>query len=280
MLHLIDDPDEEVFHTVSEKLISFGKEIIPNLENLWENTQNNELQERIEQLIHKLHFRDLTEDFTAWKNGDKNLLTGALLVARYHYPDMDTEKVLQDVEKIRRNTWLELNNYLTSLEQANIITGIIYNYFKLKGTEIAYGNPDDFLINKVLETKKGNGISNGLVYLIICELLDIPVKCINIPRQFVLGYMDIQAGIVRPAAHPADKIKFFIDPVNGQIYSHTDVENYFKRLSVPSTPSYYKAKTNIKVIQFLLSEFAKCYDTDNNRYKQQELESLINLLDG
>ena len=29
LLHLIDDPDDEVYSTVSEKIISFGKEIIP-----------------------------------------------------------------------------------------------------------------------------------------------------------------------------------------------------------------------------------------------------------
>lgn len=45
LLHLIDDPDEDVYKTVSEKLVSFGKEIIPNLEHLWENIHNEDLQE-------------------------------------------------------------------------------------------------------------------------------------------------------------------------------------------------------------------------------------------
>ena len=36
LLHLIDDPDEFVYNAVSDKIISFGKEIIPNLEHLWE----------------------------------------------------------------------------------------------------------------------------------------------------------------------------------------------------------------------------------------------------
>jgi len=68
LFHLIDDPDEEVYSTVSTRLISFGKGIIPNLENLWEITNREDIQERIETIIHKLHFRDLTEDFTSWKN--------------------------------------------------------------------------------------------------------------------------------------------------------------------------------------------------------------------
>ena len=86
LFHLIDDPDQEVFDTVSEKIVSLGRAIIPNLENLWENTPNEEVQVRIESLIHKLHFRDLTIDFTQWKNGTSDLLQGALLVARYQFP--------------------------------------------------------------------------------------------------------------------------------------------------------------------------------------------------
>ena len=32
LFHLIDDPDEEVFSSVSERIVSLGRAIIPNLE--------------------------------------------------------------------------------------------------------------------------------------------------------------------------------------------------------------------------------------------------------
>ena len=48
LLHLLDDPDKEVFETVSDKIIHYGKEVIPKLENLWENTKDGEVQQRIE----------------------------------------------------------------------------------------------------------------------------------------------------------------------------------------------------------------------------------------
>lgn len=279
LFHLIDDPDNDVYSTVSNKIISFGKAIIPNLEDLWENTINEEVQERIELLIHKLHFDDLTADFINWKNGSIELLQGALLTAQYHYPEMQALQALQEIEKMRRNIWLELNNYLTPLEQINVLTSIIYNYYKQKGVEIAYNQPEDFLINKTLETKKGNAISNGIIYLVLCELLDIPVKAINIPRQFILGYFDSQYEFLNPAGHSSQKIIFYIDPLNGQIYSHKDVESYFKRISVPPTTSYFKPKDNRQIIQFLLEELSKCYDNDLNRYKMEELLTLVKLLD-
>ncbi len=279
LFHLIDDPDEEVYSTVSNRLISFGKGIIPNLEDLWENTNKEEVQERIETIIHKLHFRDLTDDFINWKNGDCELLAGALLVSRYHYPEMQETKALQEIEKLRRNIWLELNNYLTPLEQINVITSILYNYYKQKGVEISYSLPEEFLITKTLETKKGNAIGNGILYLVLCSLLDIPVKATNIPRQFILGYFDPKNEFMNPVSHSSEKINFFIDPLNGNIYSHQDVENYFKRISVAPSDSYFRQLGNKRIIQFLLEELSKCFDNDRNRYKMEELLTLVKLLD-
>jgi regulator of sirC expression with transglutaminase-like and TPR domain len=279
LLHLIDDPDEDVYSTVSEKIVSFGKDIIPNLENLWERTGDEDVQERIELLIHHLHYRDLTDDFVTWAAGDTDLLEGALLVARYHYPDLDETLVFQEIEKLRRNTWLELNNYLTPMEQINIVTSIYYNYFKQKGVEFAYSNPDDYLINKSLEGKKGNALSNGIIYLALCEMLDIPVKAINIPRQFILAYIDPQHDLLNPVGHASEKINFYIDPLNGAMYSHQDVEAYFKRVSVPPVPSYFRQMTNKRIIQYLLEELSKCFDNDRNSYKMKELLLLANLLD-
>ena len=155
LFKLLDDPDEEVFGAVTDRIVGFGKTIIPNLEHLWENTPSEHTQERIELIIHRLHFTDLTEDFRQWSlSGHHDLLVGALLVSKFQYPDLSTSATLLEVEKIRRNIWLELNNYLTPLEQIRIVTGILYSYYNLKGNEIAYTDVNEFLIHKVLESKK------------------------------------------------------------------------------------------------------------------------------
>ena len=277
---LIDDPDEEVFSSVSERIVHYGRGIIPNLENLWENTTRNDIQERIEMLIHRLHYTDLVNDLTEWRDSAyHDLLFGALLVAKFQYPELQTTPVLQEIEKIRRNVWLELNSFLTPLEQANVVSSILYNYYNLKGSEIAYLNPDDFFIHKVLQTKKGNAVSNGILYLIIGEMLDIPVRAINIPRQFVLAFFNSEYDPNNSAINPKQKINFYVDATTGQPFTHKDVDNYFKRISVPPVPSYFKPLSNKKVIQYLLEETAKCFDNEKDEYKKIELIQLANLLD-
>ncbi len=63
---LIDDPDEEVFSTVGNRIVEYGAGIIPNLEHLWENTISDDVQGRIEMLIHRLHYCDLLRDVGEW----------------------------------------------------------------------------------------------------------------------------------------------------------------------------------------------------------------------
>jgi regulator of sirC expression with transglutaminase-like and TPR domain len=279
LLTLIDDPDQDVFEAVSEKIVDYGKPIIANLEHLWETTPEEHTQERIELLIHRLHYRDLVEDFRQWNiSGHHDLMLGALLVAKFQYPDLSTSPVLGEIEKIRRNIWLELNNYLTPLEQINIVTSILYSYYGLKGGETNYMEPNEFLLHKTLQAKRGNQIGNGILYLVLCELLDIPVRAINLPKQFVIAYF--KPGYSEEnLPDPYHKIEFFIDPASGQVFTHQDVESYFKRISVPPVNSYFKPRMNKQVIVQLLEEFSKCFDGEKEKFKQKELIELASLLD-
>ena len=279
LLNLIDDPDEEVFGAVSSKIVEYGRNIIPNLENLWETTPDEDTQERIELLIHRLHVSDLSEDFRQWSiAGHHDLMVGALLSSKFHYPELATASVLVEIEKLRRNIWLELNNYLTPLEQVRIVTGILFGYYGLKGSETSYKEVNEFLVHKTIETKRGNQISNGILYLILCDLLDIPIKAVGVPKQFVLAYFRYGYSN-EPLEKQLDKIEFFIDPTTGQVFTHKDMESYFKRISVPSVHAYFKPFSNKRVIQNLLEEMSKCFDEEKTMYKKKELLQLAALLD-
>lgn len=277
LLSLIDDPDEDVYLTVSNRLFSFGKDIIPNLEHKWETIQNEIAQERIELLIHRLHFSELTIEYKNWLQKKGTLLEAAIIVSKYHYPEVDVQEIYQWIEKIRKNIWLELNNYLTPLEQINVFNSILFNYYKHQGVEINFNNPDQFLINKTLQNKTGNAISYGILYLILCELVDIPVYAVQIPKQFILGFFN--ETLLDPSAkkNPLSAINFFIDPYSGQMYSAKDVENYFKKTKQSPRFDYFLPMNNQQVIQYLLIQLSKCFENENNLYKKEELIYLSNL---
>ncbi len=280
MFHLLDDPDQEVFDTVASKILLYGKEIIPNLENLWENTIDESIQERIELLIHRVHYQDLQAALRTWSLSEQqDLLEGAILTARYQFPDLARSQITGEIERIKRNIWLELNNYLTPLEQINVLNSMIYNYFGLKGEEISYQRRNQFFLNQVIESKKGNPFTNGIIYQALCSMLDLPVYAVNIPRQFILAYFDSFVDFSMPVEPDDYRILFYIDPLQGQIYTQQDVDTYLKRVSVPAVPSYFKPQSNKRIIQLLLEELAKCFREDKDQYRQDELMNLSSILE-
>lgn len=278
LLSLMDDPDEEVFGLVSKRIVDYGSNIIPTLEHWWETNPDEQVQQRIENLIHRLHYKDLQQDLLNWKNETQpELLAGALLCARFQYPDLSLAPVLTDIEKLRRNVWLELNNYLTPLEQINVLTSILFSYYGLKGQPKDFTKPDEFLLHKVLTTKKGNHIGNGLLYLILCERLDIPIQAIRIPGQFVLVYF--KPDLISENPTPGNtRIEYFIEPASGQVFTQRDVEAYFQRAQLSLDKEFLQPQNNIETIAHVLGELSHCFDNEKEQHKKIELQELVALL--
>jgi hypothetical protein len=280
LLKLIDDPDDEVFDTVAEKILNYGRAIIPNLESLWEHTEDESIQERIELLIHRVHFQDLQEELLEWSRARRpELLKGAIIIAKYQFPDLNVPYILTQFDQIRRNIWLELNNYLTPLEQVNVFNSILYNYYKLQGHELTERDPKFFFINQVLESKQGNSYSIGVLYLALCELLDIPVFAVNVPRQFVFAYIDTLHHFFSPDTEGVQQIQFFIDPISGVVYTLKDVETYLKKINAAGEKdSYFTPLLPKKVIYKMLEELCLCYRYKKEDQKADEIQQLMNII--
>src|ERR1051326_7042063 len=100
LIRLLDDNDTEVFEHIESKLVTLGKSVIPILEREWSSSLDALLQQRIENIIHRIQLDSLHDELREWtRNGGVDLLKGALLVARYQYADLNEEQVLQSLDK-------------------------------------------------------------------------------------------------------------------------------------------------------------------------------------
>jgi regulator of sirC expression with transglutaminase-like and TPR domain len=280
LFKLIDDPDEEVFNTIADRLLNYGTPIIPDLEHLWENTLDEATLERIEIMIYKLRLQDLKEAFVEWKSKpDPSLFEGALLVTKFQFPELAIDSLRHQMEKIRRNIWLELNNYLTPLEQANVIRNILFNYYQIKGVEVNYEKPEEFLISAPLQSKKGNAIANTLLYAELCQQLEIQAQFINIPKQCIIAFYASDWDPEELVTNPQEFIQFYVEGTTGNAFSQKDLDQYMIRSNIEPKNSYYKPLSNVKIIKKHLLEFAKCFSSPTLQYKQKDLTDLANLLD-
>src|SRR5690606_6314806 len=93
LVSLLDDDDNQIITQVVEKIRSLGKDVIPFLEQEWENSFSPHVQRRIEELIHELQYEVLKERLRTWRESDEqDLLTGMWLIATYQYPDIELIK--------------------------------------------------------------------------------------------------------------------------------------------------------------------------------------------
>lgn len=280
LFKLIDDPDEEVFNTISDRLLDYGSPIIPDLEHLLENTLEENTLERIELMIYKLRFNDLKEAFMEWQlKPNPSLFEGALLLTKFQYPELPTDILRHQMEKIRRNIWLELNNYLTPLEQANVLRNILFNYYQIKGVEVNYDKPADFLIAAPLQSKKGNPFANTLLYAELCQQLELEAHYINIPKQCIIAFYAADYDETQVYSNPQEYIQFYVEGTTGHAFSQKDLDQYFLRSNIEPKNAYYKSLSNVRIIKKHILEFAKCFTSPTLQYKQKDLTELANLLE-
>jgi hypothetical protein len=276
LLRLLDDPDVEVFETISSKIMKYGKEIIPNLENIWEHTTDSMTQERIENIIHKVNFNEVQHNFNLWFSADHpSLLTGALHLSRFRFPELQDDSVRKTIKSIYQSCWLELNNYLTPLEQITIINSIFYSMYKFKGFGLEANKPSHFYINEVVESRTGNNYSLGILYSILCEMLDIPVYMVQLPRQSLLAYFDTIHDFFNLESEPVKKIQFYIDPSSGTIFTQNDVNAYIKKYGFKTEDSNFYPLGNKDVLAHTLEALSYVYEELEEYDYKDEIQQLL-----
>ena len=61
LIQLLDDSDHEVYKHVHAKLLSYGPEVVPLLEQAWGSELNPAAHERLEDIIHEIQFEALLD---------------------------------------------------------------------------------------------------------------------------------------------------------------------------------------------------------------------------
>jgi regulator of sirC expression with transglutaminase-like and TPR domain len=262
LISLLDDPDEEIFSHIREKLLSYGSPVIPFLEKEWEKSFESTIQTRIENIIHHIQFSDTFENLKEWvKNGGENLLTGILLVARYQYPDLDEAAIHKQIETIKHDVWLELNPNLTALEKVRVLNHIIFEVHGFSGNTTNFHAPQNSYINNVLESKRGNPLSLSIVYTIIAQALEMPVYGVNLPEHFILAYAIEQTDLPVPITDKDEKVMFYINPFSkGTVFGKSEVDSFLRQLKVKPTPSFYEPCTNIDMIRRVINNLSYAYE--------------------
>ncbi len=267
LVSLLDDQDDQIVTQVVDKIRSLGREAIPFLEQEWESNFNPLVQRRIEELIHDLQYELLKFRIEEWYvSKDQDILTGLWLIATYQYPDLEIEKLKQELEQIYYEAWLEFKPDLYPFDQVKVLNGVLFNKLKFGANTKNFHSPGNSMINIVLETHRGNPITLCIIYLLVAQKLKMPVSGVNLPNLFIVTYKD-------------EKNQFYINAFNkGLIFSKQDIENYIHELRLTPQDSFFQPCSNLEIIRRVFRNLIMSFDKMGEHEKAEEVKELLLLI--
>lgn len=288
LIALLDDEDEEITQHVEEKLLSLGQPIIPVLEHEWSSVNNIHHQQKIENVIHRIQFENLLNELRRWRDSEEqDLLDGVYIVSKYRYPDLDKQKIINEIDRIRLDIWLELHYDLTSFEKVRIMNHVLYAIHGFKGNTDQYHDPQNSFINIVLESKRGNPIMLAVVYMLIAQRLNIPIYGVNLPQHFVLAYKE-----ENPLHHSSDpfntkpkldyregRVLFYINAFNqGAVFSKSNLEQFLRQIRIEPRLEFFDACGNVDIVKRVLRNLIVAYQKQGKVNKAGEVHKMLSVL--
>ena len=280
LIKLLDDPDTEVSSHVEEKLLAYGSEVLQQLESAWAQSLDTILQERIENIVHKIQFQNIKRELELWHiSGAFDLLQGILIINKYQYPDLDEQKIINQLEDIKREIWMQIIYDMSPVEKVKLINHVLYGVYGFTGNSSNHQDPQNSYLSQVLESKKGNQILLAVIYSIIAQKLDIPIYGVNLPQHFILAYVEEDLVDFTLEDNDLDRqILFYINAFNkGFIFGRKDVDAFLKQLNLQPMQHFYEPCTNVDIIQRVLRNLISSYEKLSAVEKVSELEELLSL---
>ena len=272
LISLLEDPDKEIFDSVKSRLVELGVEVLPEHESAWESNYDSLIQERSENIIYEIHFRDIVKSLKKWiQKKDKNLLEAWFIISKYQYPDIDEQFYRTKIYNLVSQINLEVEQTYSELEKISAFNRVFFTQNGFRGNTRNFQSPDNSFINTVIDKHMGNPLTLSMLYIIIAEKINLPICGVNMPKHFIIGFEDVNE-------INGDPIKFYINPFNkGAILNRQDLEVYLKREKLKEDSKYFTPCGNTTVIKRLLNNLFHSFTFQSKNEKAQEIITLIRL---
>lgn len=281
LVTLLDDPDTTVFQMVEQELLKEDEAIIPALEKKWEQSFDENSQNRIENIIQSLQFKRTLGGLKNWINqtpGTQDLFEGFCAIDKFQYPDLNPLNLTLKIENLRKSIWLELNNSLTLLEKTTILNHFIFN---LNGYSVNLSNPNspqNCFLNQVLDTKRGNPVSMSIFYTIIARAIELPAYLVDFPKNPLVAIVDAELAQKVHGSTRDTEVLFYINPSNkGAITSRKEIDYHLKRNDYQPIEKYAEPKPDVLFIQRLVESMLEAYNSVGFTEKERKIKLLLSL---
>jgi regulator of sirC expression with transglutaminase-like and TPR domain len=125
----------------------------------------------------------------------------------------------------------------------------------------------------VLESRKGNPLSRAIIYLTLCQKLNLTVYGVNLPQHFVMVYID---ELIFSSENKEDNIMFYINPFSkGAIFSKREIDIFLNQLSIEPQKSFFLPCSNVEILKRLIRNLITSYTNLDEHDKIDDLKEML-----
>ena len=169
---------------------------------------------------------------------------------------------------------------MTPVEKVSVINKVLYEDYNFKGDKTNYHSAENSSIGKLLQNKKGNPLTNSILYIEIGRLLNLPIMGINLPNHFIVGYLDPNKGNLNPKNYKFNKedVSFYINPFSqGIILKHNDIQDFIREINVINNNYYLTPCPYADITKRMLTNLNFSYRKSEEIQIKNDLKKIMSL---
>ena len=172
------------------------------------------------------------------------------------------------------NIYLSESKSLSAIDKVKLLNYVIYDLNNFTRNTSNFYSPQNSFINQVLETRKGNPITLGIIYLSVAQKLKLPIYGVNLPKSFILAYMNEYRHYESPDI--TNDILFYINPYNkGTVLNRKEIDHFVYQQKLKAEPSFFAPCDNKSIIMRVITNLIIAYQKLGFLDKIKLLEEIL-----
>ncbi len=270
LISLLDEPDKELFTQISKELIGMGNVAIKPLEHVWETALNDDIRDRVEDILRQIQIHNRCEEIQAWMDGEEqNMEDMFAIFSRIVDPNFDEAEMRITLGQLNAELWVELHENMTALEQVKVFNHFIFETKSFTVDRMTPFEMGNMFMHQVLQRKKGNDLTLGLLYLYFAKKNHISLYGVHLPQNFLVAYTTEEP-------HSVSDILFYINPFsNGIVFPYNDLKEFLKKENISHKAEYFEICTLTDIFKRWLRTLVRVYEFNGSTLKAEEVNIIL-----
>lgn len=196
---------------------------------------------------------------------DIDLEEGAILIARYEYPDVDAGAASAWLDDAALAIGQHVRPELTMYHTIGWINTYLFETLGFRGDANRYYSIENSCINRVIERRCGIPITLSLIYLLIARRLDLPVFGVAMPGHFVVQFVAEET--------------VWIDPFHrGRLLSADDCARRVEEMGFSFQKTFLEPVSNRDILRRMLTNMQRAYYREALAVRAEHIKAFIDML--